>query len=195
MAVKNILLCAVLALPLIAPAQFDLGGGETSSSSGPWKSFHLNPKTRIKLDFKNANPDMIINLMAKTSGITIVKDPALKTPLTISSAKPVSLDDAFQIFSSVLDLAGYNLEKQNNILLIRKKPDKSAMPSFAAGLTGGGQDFGGGSDNTDQTQLKVYSIKYANATEVARVINDVFAPSTTTNNTPQFGGRGGRFGG
>jgi general secretion pathway protein D len=197
MQVKKLLLCVALALPLIASAQFDLGGGETTTG-GPWKTFKLNPRTRIKLDFKNASPDMIVSLMSKTSGITIVKDPSLKTPLTIGSAKPVSLDDAFQIFSSVLDLAGYNLQKSGSILVIRKKPDKSAQPAFdptaMAAAMGAAGDQGGGQD---RSVLKVYEIKFANATEVARVINDVFAPSSTTggNNNPFGGGRGGRFGG
>lgn len=183
-----------MALPLVAPAQFDFGGG--SDNSSPWKSFKLNPKTRIKLDFKNANPDMIIGLMSKTSGVTIVKDPTLKTPLTISSAKPVSLNEAFQIFSSVLDLAGYNLQKQNTILIIRKKPDKAAQPAFdpamLQGMAAAGGDSGG-----DRSELKVYEIKYANATQVARVINDVYAPTAGGgNNGIQFGGGGrGRFGG
>jgi len=47
--------------------------------------------------------------------------------------------------------------------------------------------------------LKVYPIKYANATELARVINDVYAPATGNNNNGfNFGGGrfgGGRFGG
>ena len=189
MVVRKLLICLALALPMAALAQFDLGGGETSP---PWKSFKLNPKTRIKLDFRNANPDMIINLMSKTSGITIVKDPTLKTPLTISSAKPVSLDDAFQIFSSVLDLAGYNLEKQSSILIIRKKPDKSATPTIDPSLFAGANN--GGDDSSTRSELKVYPIKFADATEIARVINDVYAPSTQNNNNNGINFGGGRFG-
>ena len=195
MQVKTILLGLVMALPLIAPAQFDLGGGDTGT---PWKSLKLNPKTRVRLDFKNANPDMVVSFMSKASGVTIVKDPTLKTPITISTAKPVSLDDAFQVFSSVLDVYGYNLQKSNNILVIRKKPDKSAQPAFdpsaMAAMANAGGDNGGGQE--DRSVLKVYPIKYANATELARVINDVYAQTANNNNNNPFGGgRFGRFGG
>jgi general secretion pathway protein D len=194
MQVKKFFLCLALAIPLIASAQFDFGGGQ---SGPPWKGFKLNPKTRIQLDFKNANPDMIINLMSKTSGVTIVKDPSLKTPLTIASAKPVSLEDAFQIFQSVLDLAGYDLQKSGSILVIRKKPEGGARGGLPAGIdmsafAGGGG--GGGNSNV----LKVYPIKYANATELARVINDVYAPAAAAGATAGgggFGGGRGRFGG
>lgn len=192
MQVKTLIAIFALAIPLLAPAQFDFGGGQTGP---PWKGFKLNPNTRIKLDFKNANPDMIVQLMSKTSGITIVKDPTLKTPLTIASAKPVPLDEAFQIFQSVLDLAGYNLEKSGTILVIRKKPDNGGggrAAAFAA-MAGGDNAFGGGGGA--QNVLKVYPIKYANATSISRVINDVFAPQTNSGQTTGgFGGRGFRGG-
>ncbi len=189
MVVKKLLLCVVMALPLLAHAQFDLGGGETSSGS-PWKSLKLNPKTRVKLDFKNANPDMVISFLTKASGVTIVKDPALKTPITITTAKPVPLDDAFSIFSSMLDVYGFNLQKSNSILVIRKKPEKSATPQIDFSQF---QNLGNGDGGGDQNSLKIYPIKYANATEVARVINDVYAQSGNQNNGFNFGG--GRFGG
>ena len=192
MQVKTLLLCLAVAMPLIAPAQFDFGGGETGP---PWKSFKLNPKTRIQLDFKNANPDMIISLISKASGVTIVKDPSFKAPFTIASPKPVSLDVAFQIFQTDLDLAGYDLQKSGTILVIRKKAEGGARGGMPAGVdmsafAGGG---GGGNNNV----LKVYPIKYANATEVARVINDVYAPAAAAGNTGGGGGFGGRgrFGG
>ncbi len=193
MQVKTLLLCLAVAMPLIAPAQFDFGGGETGP---PWKSFKLNPKTRIQLDFKNANPDMIISLISKASGVTIVKDPSFKAPFTIASPKPVSLDVAFQIFQTDLDLAGYDLQKSNSILVIRKKPEGGARGAMPAGFDP--SNFGGGNGGGNSNVLKVYPIKFANATEVARVINDVYAPAAAAGQTGGgggFGGRGGRFGG
>lgn len=194
MKVKTLIATFLMALPLVAPAQFDIGGGE---SGPPWKSFKLNPKTRIKLDFRNANPDMVISLLSKTSGVTIVKDPALKQPLTITSAKPVPLNDAFQIFKTVLDLAGYDLQKDNTVLVIRKRAEKSpagagmaAMMAMGAGADAGGGPGGGGAE---RTVLKVYPIQYANATEVARVLNEVFTTDAAQNANPfaQFGNRRG----
>jgi general secretion pathway protein D len=191
MQLKSLLLCLVMALPLVAPAQFDLGGGETAP---PWKSFKLNPKTRIKLDFKNANPDMIVSLLSKTSGVTIVKDPSLKQPLSISSAKPVSLDEAFQIFRTVVGLAGYTLSKDGNILVIKKKPEANAMGMNSAVLQGMSQGGDGGGQNS-RSELRVYEVKFASATQVARVVNEVFAAqdaSTQNQFGGMFGGGGGR---
>src|SRR5579862_4298195 len=79
-------------------AQFDYGNGQ--STDKPWTQFKLNPKTRVKLDLKNASVDAVISFFENVSGVTIVKDPALTGALPLTSAKPVPLNDAFQILST-----------------------------------------------------------------------------------------------
>lgn len=198
MKAKALVLGLLMSLSLAGHAQFDFGGEATSSS--PWKEFKLNPKTRIKLDFRNANADMVISLLSKVSGVTIVKDPALKTPLTITSPKPVSLDEAFQILSTVVSLAGYDLRKEGNLLVVRKKPDASANRGGRGGMAaiaemmGGGGEQGAAGGAASRAQLKVYRIEHASANQVARVINEVFA-NQQAQNQPQFGFGGINFGG
>lgn len=192
----SMLALALVLVPCIGFAQFDTGGG-TSSSGNPWDGLKLNSKTKIKLDFRNSNVDLVLQLFQKSSGVTIVKDPALVGGLTITSAGQVSLQDAFQILSTTLSLKGYDLKREGTLLVIRqRKVDTSSRNPFAgaggfdpSALTGGG--------STQNSVLKVYVVKYANASEVARVINDVFNQdsSSSNNNNPfaRFGG--GRFGG
>lgn len=149
--------------------QFDFGGGR---SSRPWESFDL-PNKKIKLDFRNANVDMVISLLSKTSGITIVKDPALTGPITVTSATEVSLSDAFQIFSTTIGLKNFEMAREGNLLVIRQRRQggggrfdmSSIPPEMLQAIMGGGSN----------TELRVYSIRYANASQVARVINEVFA--------------------
>lgn len=183
MVLRRLLLAALL-LPVIACAQFDFGGGQTTNK--PWESFKLNPKTKIALNFKNANVDAVIGLLSKTSGITIVKDPALTGAITVTSAKPVALNDAFQILATTLKLKGYDMSKEGNLLVIRGQKQQSGRPQFDM------SQFSRENDSP-RTELKVYYIKYANASQVARVINDVFAGGDSNQNNNRFGG--GRFGG
>ena len=114
------LVCALaLATPLFGVAQFDFGGGD----SGPaWGSFKLNTKTRVKPNFQNTSVDMIVAWYSKTSGITIVKDPALTGTLSVVSAKPISLNDAFShlqpcnsapVSSAAVKFAPWSVEPQN----------------------------------------------------------------------------------
>src|SRR5690349_5365153 len=93
--------CAALVLawalvPVLVWAQFDFGGGETKPA---WESFKL-PSVKMKLDFRNANVDNVLSLFQKTSGVTIVKDPTLTGAITVTSAKAVSLNEAFQILNT-----------------------------------------------------------------------------------------------
>lgn len=185
-----LVLIALAAMPL--GAQFDYGGG---SSQPAWSSFKLNPKTRIKLDFHNASIDMVLSLFQKTSGVTIIKDPSLTGPITVTSAGPVSIGEAFNILNTVLGMKGYELKKEDNLLVVRQKQQRGGASGFGT-MTPEQLTAMMGASNT---QLKVYMIKYANASQVARVINDVFA--TTQNPLDQlqqlFGGgnAGGGFGG
>jgi len=202
---KSLALAAVVGGVLVAPvtahAQFDFGGGQTSDK--PWDDFKFNKNTKIKLDFRNANVDAVLSLFQKTSGITIVKDPSLTGPITLTSAGAITLSEAFQILKTTLDLKKYELVKEGGLLVIRQKQQRDDR-----------NRGGGGFDPSQFTQmfeqpkpvLKIYQIKFANATQVARTLNEVFATSgQQANPFAQFfqqgnnrGGRGGqnnRFGG
>src|SRR5579862_835140 len=197
-------LCLAALLPAMASAQFttgatqfDFGGGATSDK--PWETFKLNPKTRVKLDFHSATSwDAIISFFENQTGVTIVKDPTLTGTTSLTSARPVPLSDAFSILKATLSLKGFNLEKQGNFLVIKSNGgNNQAARGGANGPQidlGQGNPFGG---NQDNSELKVYKIEYANASALARVLNDIYTPNTNTNQFMQGGGRffGGPGGG
>lgn len=192
MQIKTLICALALAAPLAAHAQFDFGGGE----SGPaWSSFKLNAKTRVKPNFQNSGVDTIISWYSKTSGVTIIKDPALTGTLTIVSAKPISLNDAFAMLNTTLGLKNFELRKEGNFLVIRGRNQDR-------GNRGGGNPFEGMDPSRmsemfgGQAQLKVYVIQYANASQVARVVNEVFAamPNPMDQFMQMMGG-GNNFGG
>jgi general secretion pathway protein D len=195
-------------LPMLSLAQFDTGGGSFTSSDSSLSNFKFNPKTKIKLDFRNANIDFVIDAFTKASGITIVKDPSLTGPISVTSAGALGLKDAFSVLEKTLDLKGYSTSKDGNLIIIKKKDQGR----------GGGGGWGGGNTGfnpammqgliPEEGKLKIYPIKYANATQVSRVVNEVFAGSGQSTNPfasmmqgmgggSPFGGggRGGRFGG
>lgn len=156
--------------------------GAPAATKRPWEEFKLNPKTTIFLDFTDSNPDMIISIFSRTSGITIIKDPTFKTPLTVTSAKAVGLKEAFEIFNTVLGLSGYELQKKGNLLLLAKKQPPAAQPQPPR-------------PPPPVPVIKTYPLANANATQVARVINEVFgAAAPSTGGPPQPGGPGGQFG-
>ena len=205
MRTKLFILCGVAIMPLAAYAQFDFGGGSTSapqSSGTAWSSFKLNTSKRVSLNFRNASADSIIQFYQQQSGVTIVKDPALTDRLSITSAKAVSLNEAFQILSTTLSLKGYNLEKEGNLLVIKKRQERGRDEGRNNNGMPGGFDITQFLQGQQQqsTELRVYPIKFANASQLARVLNDIFAQSGgggfqfPGGGMIQFGGQGGRGG-
>lgn len=164
---------------------FSTGGGPSKAA---WEEFKLPSKT-IKLDFRNSNPDSVLSAFTKTSGITIIKDPTLTQPLTLTTAKAVPLKQAFEILNAALSVRNFELKKEGSLMVIRAKPrqnqgrgggmsamDPNMLRQFMNPQQGGEND------------LQVYPIKFAAASSVARVINEVFA-----NQQANRGGLAGMF--
>lgn len=188
---------AITALTTPAFAQFEgLGGGGMFGGGGaaavdekpPWEEFKLNPKSRIWLNFRNASVDAIVQTLMQASGLTIIKDPALTGAMTLQSPNQQPLKDAFAMFNAALKMRQFEIKKDGKFLIIRARSG-----GFGGGGTGQRMpDLTQFLNPTAQTQLKVYAIKYANATQVARVVNEVFV---STENTNPFAGLANMFGG
>ena len=165
-------------------------GQQTSPPATPvWTDFKLSPTKTIALDFRNASADAVLQYFSQASGIAIVKDPALKDPITLQTPKAQKLADAFGLLNAVLGLHNFSLQKDDTgkFLVVRATgqggrggnaaADAEAMRRRFADLGAGGG--GGGQDNNPT--LEYYKIKYASATQVARIINDVFAVQANPN--------------
>ncbi|HVK06200.1 MAG TPA: secretin N-terminal domain-containing protein, partial [Armatimonadaceae bacterium] len=180
---------AVAALQSVAFAQFPF---DDDPPTPAWEQFTLDPKVRVKLDFRNASIDAILQALSEASGVTIVKDPALNGGLTLQSPKQQSLADAFAQLNAVLGLKNYEIQREGNFLIIRARQQRfggfGGRSGGSDGTNGGVEGFGGrsgrGGDSSD-TMLRVYQIKYANASQVARVLNEVFAGSGVPSVQPQ----------
>ncbi len=199
----SIVLVALSALMTVVPtgaiAQFNnggQGGGNQGGGSRPWEQFNLDTKKKITLAYRNSNPDLVLEFFSKSSGITIVKDPKLTQRLTLVSAGEVTLNDAFAILNAQLGLLNFSMEKQGNILVVKGRNERgSENPWDSLPQEIRDQMMGGGNQN-DKPVLRVYRIKYANASSVAQVVNDVFWQQQQQNNPFQmmFGGFNNRGG-
>lgn len=176
------ILATLFAVALSATAaygQYDFGGFTPSTQGAtaqPWDSFHLNPKVHVQLDFRNASPDAVIQTFSQASGITIIKDPTLTTGITLQSPKPQTLTDAFAMLNAVLGLKNFQIQKQDNFLLIKANAPAGRFPTGPSAFPGiGSSGPRGGNDSV----LRVYQIKYASATNLATTINALY---TTTAN-------------
>lgn len=187
--------------PVPAVAQFDMGSGSTSK---PWDSLLGKSSTKkIPLNFQNTSIDRILSSFEKISGITIVRDSALVGNFNLTAAKPVTLSEAFTILSTTLSFKGYEIGSQDKMLIVRKKETRNAgrgsggmggpggTPGGGVFRMGGGPGGGFSGGGEESSVIRVYSIKYANASQLAQTLNDVFQQAAANGGLPTFGGPGG----
>lgn len=161
-----------------AHAQIDFfGGNDSAPAKTAWDQFKLNPKTRVRLDFRNASVDAVIQVLSQASGVTIIKDPALTGGITLQSPTQQSLSDAFAMLNAVLALKNFDLTKSGNFLTIKSRGGGGRGNNRGAGSFNPAMFAGGGFGGGQSAQPKVYQLKFASASQVARVINEVFAGS------------------
>lgn len=152
---------------------FGTGGGSSTPARAAWDEFKL-PSKKVKLDFRNSSPDMVLSFFTKASGVTIVKDPTLTQPLSMTTPNAVPLKQAFEILNATLSVRNFELKKEGNLLVIRARPrnergGQGRQPQFDIG-----EMMRNMQPQQQQNDLKVYPIKFAAASSVARVINEVF---------------------
>jgi general secretion pathway protein D len=67
---------------------------------------------RVFLNFQDADISLVAKFMSELTGKNIVLDPAVKGTITVSSAKPVSVQTAWEMFLSALYLQGYGVVEE-----------------------------------------------------------------------------------
>ena len=73
---------------------------------------------RVFLNFQDANISLVAKFMSELTGKNIILDPAVKGTITVSSAKPVSVQTAWEIFLLALSLQGYGVVEEKNYVKI-----------------------------------------------------------------------------
>ncbi len=73
---------------------------------------------RVFLNFQDADVSLVAKFMSELTGKNIVLDPAVKGTITVSSAKPVSVQTAWEIFLLALSLQGYGVVEEKNYVSI-----------------------------------------------------------------------------
>lgn len=73
---------------------------------------------RVFLNFQDADISLVAKFMSELTGKNIILDPAVKGTITVSSAKPVSVQTAWEIFLLALSLQGYGVVEEKNYVNI-----------------------------------------------------------------------------
>jgi hypothetical protein len=133
------------------------------TQSEPWSSLLVNDK-QVSFHFNRQNISVINDWFMKATGITIISDPNFNYPVTLFTPKKISLSDSFKFYNKTLELYGYTLNKENKFLVI-KKIEKIETNSNKINVD----------QNKNQQEIKIIQLKNNNASNVSRIINELFA--------------------
>ena len=77
----------------------------------------------LRLNFKNAPLEMVLNYMSDAAGFIIVLDTPVRGTVSVISSQPVSKDEAVDLLNSVLNKNGYAAIRDGRTLTIVDKND------------------------------------------------------------------------
>jgi len=81
---------------------------------------------KFYLNFQNAEISTLVKFMSELTGKNIILEPSVKGTLTVSSAKPVTKEEAWELFVMSLSLQGFGVVEEKQF--VRILPMTQAMP-------------------------------------------------------------------
>ena len=108
-------------------------------------SLALGPGALVAQDFtvnlKETDIQELIKFVAEATGTTIVVDPSVKGKVKVVSSKPVSRDELYELFLSILEVHGYTAVRSGGVIrVIQSKDARSAPVQVRDGSSGKASD-------------------------------------------------------
>lgn len=133
--------------------------------------FKIDQHKTMPVVFKDSPIDIVIEKYMKATGITIIKDPKIKTNLSIVSSKPLTYKEAYDALFSALKLSKITVNFEENFIVLTPEV-KNPRNNFAQ-------------PQTINASLKSYQIKFASASKLASLLNSLFVNYSPQANIPR----------
>lgn len=80
------------------------------------------------VNLKETDIQELIKFVAEVTGTTIVVDPAVKGKVKVVSSKPVSRDELYDLFLSILEVHGYTAVRSGGVVRVIQSKDARSSP-------------------------------------------------------------------
>ncbi len=124
------------------------------------------PRQDILLNFKDVDLRQIIDLMSDLTKKNFLVDEKVRGKVTIISPRPVSSDEAYNIFLSILEVQGFTVIPQGSIhkIIPSREVKESPLPTAVDGA-------GRSSSISDSYVTQLIPLKYADANEIRSLLS------------------------
>ena len=86
------------------------------------------PAQDFTVNLKETDIQELIKFVAEVTGTTIVVDPAVKGKVKVVSSKPVSRDELYDLFLSILEVHGYTAVRSGGVVRVIQAKDARSAP-------------------------------------------------------------------
>lgn len=139
----------------------------------------LSPRTRtqlqgktsdrmVTLDFNNVDLQTFIKFISELTGKNFVIDEKVQGKITVISPTKISVDEAYQVFLTVLDMKNFTAVAENKVIKIF--PSRDAKQSNISVVTEEKK-----LPDEENFETRVLTLKYVGATELSRLISPLIS--------------------
>jgi general secretion pathway protein D len=127
--------------------------------------------TPIHLNFKNADILQIINLISDITGKNFLVDEKVRGKVTIVAPRPVSLEEAYQVFLSILEIKGFTVVPQGPLVKILPAQGVKQFPLPTA--------IDGPPTASDEFITQLIPLEFADANEVRTLLSTLVSKESS----------------
>ncbi|UCD80773.1 MAG: type II secretion system secretin GspD [Desulfobacterales bacterium] len=120
---KYILVSLVILLTVALMAHLSLAQTPEKSDNAAGSADKSGSQQFVSIDFNNVDINVFIKFMSELTGTNFVVDQRVKGKVTIISPSKISLQEAYKVFESVLEVHGYATVKSGEVVKIIPSPD------------------------------------------------------------------------
>lgn len=125
-------------------------------------------KTRkVLLNFKDTEISDIVDFMSEITGKNIVLSQDVKGKITLTSSRPVSIEEAYNLFTLILAMNGYSVIEDKNFVRVEQAANLNVLPAEAKVYSG-------------EMEFYVYSAENSNAQELLNTLRPFLSRASKT---------------
>src|SRR3990170_4657673 len=127
------------------------------------QSLAKNGDRMVTLDFNNVDLQTFVKFISELTGKNFVLDEKVQGKVTVISPAKISVDEAYQVFLTALDLKGFTAVTENKVIKIF--PSRDAKQSGVSVVTEAKP-----LPPDENYETRIVRLKYVSASEIARLI-------------------------
>ena len=129
----------------------------------------------VRLNFRNAPLELVLNYLSEAAGFIIVPETELKGKVDVWSAQPLTKDEAVEVLTQVLSKNGYALTREGKTLTVMNKEEAKKRDTTSV-KSGYEPD---GIPKNDEVVTQIIPVRFINALQLSKDLSPLIPASST----------------